>query len=372
MGSMSQTKKTALFDLHLSSGAKMVEFSGYQMPIQYTQGIKSEHLHTRSKAGLFDVSHMGQILVSGIESINDLERLIPIDFQQLRIGQMCYGLLTNDDGCILDDLMITRLGDHEFSLVVNASQKKTDYIYLTENLPNSDVKILTEYSLLALQGPLAERVLSKYINILGELKFLNSAKVLIEGIPCTLSRSGYTGEDGFEISIENNSVNKLANLLLSHPDVDWVGLGARDSLRLEAGLCLYGNDIDSSTSVNEANLQWSISRSRRIDGAKAGNFVGSEALFFGKASFVNKKRVGLVAIDKTPVRNGAKVFDDSEQLIGSVTSGSFSPCLEKPIAMAYLESDFAVIGKYVNAVVRGKTKVMQIVKMPFVTTKYVR
>ena len=289
MSSIPQVKKTALYDLHIASGGKMIEFSGYQMPMQYSEGIKNEHLHTRSSAGLFDVSHMGQILVSGIDCINDLERLIPVDFYHLGINQMCYGLLTTEDGCILDDLMITRFGKNEFSLVVNASQKKSDYEYLNKNLPNSDVKILLEHSLLALQGPLAENVLSRYINISSEFKFLNSIKVLIDGIPCTLSRSGYTGEDGFEISLQSENAVKLAYLLLSNSEVCWVGLGARDSLRLEAGLCLYGHDIDTSTSVNEANLEWSISRSRRIDGIKAGHFRGSEVLFSEQKSSIKRK-----------------------------------------------------------------------------------
>ena len=372
MATMPQVKKTALFDLHISSGAKMIEFCGYHLPIQYTEGIKKEHLHTRSHAGLFDVSHMGQIIVSGAGCIDDLERLIPVDFENLEINKMCYGLLTTEEGSILDDLMITRLGESEFSLVVNASQKKSDYAYLNENLPNSDVRILSEYSLLALQGPLAEKALSKYINIPSGFKFLNAREETIEGIQCTLSRSGYTGEDGFEISLKNENAIQLANLLLTNPDIRLVGLGARDSLRLEAGLCLYGHDIDTTTSVNEANLEWSISKSRRANGVKSGKFRGSEALFSGQSSIINKKRVGLIAIDKMPVREGAEIYNDNEELIGLVTSGGFSPSLEKPIAMAYINKDFAKLNTKVNAIVRGKVRVMQIVKMPFVSPKYCR
>ncbi|MEE3241178.1 MAG: glycine cleavage system aminomethyltransferase GcvT [Pseudomonadota bacterium] len=363
---------TACYDLHIAAGGKMVEFAGYQMPMQYTDGILREHLHTRSQAGLFDVSHMGQVTVEGANSVAELEAVLPIDVAALSIDQQCYAVLTNEAGGILDDLIITRLAADKFMLVVNAACKQADIRYLEQQLVSSAVVCQDQQALLALQGPLAAQVLQGLAPESAVLKFMHGAAMQVNGETCYVTRSGYTGEDGFEISIANQHVVSLANRLLESSVVKWVGLGARDSLRLEAGLCLYGHDIDSNSTVIEAGLGWSISRSRRANGDKAGGFPGADKLFSQPQNTVLRRRVGFTVDSRAPVREGAEVVDQNQQTIGVVTSGGFSPTLSAPIAMGYIDTDFAKPGYQVQALVRGKLRPMTVTTLPFVAQNYHR
>lgn len=363
---------TACYDLHLAAGGKMVEFAGYQMPVQYSEGILTEHLHTRSQAGLFDVSHMGQVIIEGPNSVAELEAVLPIDVSALSIDQQSYAVLTNDVGGILDDLIITRLAKDKFMLVVNAACKKTDIRYLQEQLASSDLAYLDQQALLALQGPLSAQVLQSLAPESADLTFMHGASMRINGEQCYVTRSGYTGEDGFEISIANQHVVSLVNALLKKTPVKWVGLGARDSLRLEAGLCLYGHDMDTHSTVVEAGLSWSISRSRRASGEKAGGFPGAETLFAQLQNKVERRRVGFTVDSRAPVREGAEVVDQYQQQIGVVTSGGFSPTLGMPIAMGYIDIDFAKQGDQVQALVRGKPRPMTVTALPFVAQNYHR
>jgi aminomethyltransferase len=372
-------KRTPLHALHLSLGAKMVPFAGYEMPVQYAAGILREHLHTRRAAGLFDVSHMGQIALRAKSAAPQdvalaLEGLVPQDILGLAKGRQRYALFTNETGGILDDLMVSNFGDHLF-LVVNAACKDADEAHLRAKL--SDVCViepLANRALLALQGPKAESVLAKYCVDAPKMRFMDSGPRRIADFDCFVSRSGYTGEDGYEISVPAEQAEQLARLLLQSGETLLIGLGARDSLRLEAGLCLYGHDIDATTTPVEAALEWSVQKSRRAGGTRAGGFLGAETILaqFGKGA--SRRRIGLKPEGPAPVREGAALFADSisSEQIGAVTSGGFGPTLNAPVATGYLPTPFANIGMKVFAEVRGRRLALTIAPTPFVVNTYKR
>nr|WP_086940142.1 glycine cleavage system aminomethyltransferase GcvT [Thaumasiovibrio occultus] len=365
-------KQTPLFDLHLAGGAKMVEFAGYKMPLMYPKGLKHEHLHCRAAAGLFDVSHMGQVLVTGPKAAHVLESLMPIDVIGLPVGQQRYGLLTNDDGGIIDDLMITNTGEGYY-LVVNAARKSVDLNHLSGHAGEGvTVTELSDHALLALQGPKAVDCLAALNPKVHEMVFMDSTTIDLAGFACRVSRSGYTGEDGFEIAVSASDAVALATRLVTDPDVEWIGLGARDSLRLEAGLCLYGSDIDMSTTPIEANLTWAISPSRR-QGERKGGFLGGEVILSQlEQNTVTKIRVGLTGETRAPVRAGCLLFDAQDRLVGQVTSGTFGPTMNRPAAMGYVDVDAAALETPIFAEVRGKRVAMRVAKMPFLKPKYWR
>lgn len=368
----SDLKTTPLNELHEQLGAKMVPFAGYSMPVQYPTGVKTEHLHTRSSAGLFDVSHMGQVIVEGPNAASELEQLIPLDLEALASGSQSYGLLTSDHGAIIDDLIIARWQQNTFFIVINAACKYKDIEHLRAHISASTITELTDRALLALQGPKAASVMQSICPEALQLKFMEFGEFTVQGESMFISRSGYTGEDGFEISVPAQLARSFAEHILSFDEVAPIGLGARDSLRLESGLCLYGQDMNDQTNVCEASLVWSIHKNRRANGSKAGNFLGADAIFAAQESGVSKKRVGLSVESKTPVRSGTLLVDANSQEIGEVTSGGFSPSLEKPIAMGYVSSDFAKIGTEIFALVRNKLIPVTVAKTPFVTQNYYR
>lgn len=359
-----------LHDLHAELGGKMVPFAGYDMPVQYPMGVMGEHLHTRAKAGLFDVSHMGQILVYPTGSMEelalDLERLMPIDVVGLAPWQQRYGMLTNDTGGILDDLMIASRGDH-YLIVVNAARKAADFTHLQNNLRSAKLTMCSDRALLALQGPLAQGVLAQIIPEVAAMRFMD---VQIFG-DIWVSRSGYTGEDGFEISLATVQVAALAHRLLAMQGVAPIGLGARDSLRLEAGLPLYGHDIDETTSPIEAGLVWAISKARRAGGARAGGFAGAARILDELSSGVGRLRVGLRPEGRAPMRNGVALLDAGAP-IGRITSGGFGPSLNAPIAMGYLPPSHSEIGTLIAGDLRGKPTPLRVCALPFHPTKYKR
>lgn len=365
---------TPLHALHRELGARMVPFAGYEMPVQYPLGVMKEHLHTRTQAGLFDVSHMGQIMLSGPDAARALETLVPVDIVDLPVGMQRYALFTNDQGGILDDLMVARLGDEQWLLVVNAACKDQDLAHLCEHLAGQCKieSLFEERALLALQGPQAAAVLTRLAPSVAGMTFMQFARVSILGSDCFVSRSGYTGEDGFEISVPAAEADALARRLLAEPEVEAIGLGARDSLRLEAGLCLYGHDMNSDTSPVEASLLWAISKARRADGARAGGFPGAEQIFAQQQNGTDRKRVGLLPQERTPVREGALIVDEHDQTIGLVSSGGFGPSLGGPLAMGYVESRFSALDSEVFALVRGKKVPLRVSKMPFVAQRYFR
>ncbi|MGU7842940.1 glycine cleavage system aminomethyltransferase GcvT [Burkholderia sp. AW33-5] len=365
--------RTPLHDLHVELGAKMVPFAGYEMPVQYPLGILKEHLHTREQAGLFDVSHMGQVLLSGPDAAAALETLVPVDVIDLPLGMQRYALFTNEQGGILDDLMITRLGDTELIAVVNAASKDRDVRHLRERIGHRcDVVELTDRALLALQGPAAASILARLAPRLAELVFMQSTRVELAGAACMVSRSGYTGEDGYEISVPADRAEALARLLLADPAVEPIGLGARDSLRLEAGLCLYGHDIDTGTTPIEGGLLWALSKVRRPGGARAGGYPGADVVARQIAEGVKRKRVGFVVKDRVPVREGADIVDADGRPIGTVTSGGFGPTFGGPVAIGYVDVEFAAPGTALHAIVRGKPVPMEVAKTPFVPQRYYR
>jgi aminomethyltransferase len=372
-------KRTPLYGLHVASSAKMVPFAGYEMPVQFAAGVLKEHLHTRAAAGLFDVSHMGQILLRATSGdVGDaalaLERLVPQDIVAIAPGRQRYAQFTNEAGGILDDLMAANFGQALF-LVVNAACKDADLALLRENL--SDVCViepLADRALLALQGPKAAHVLGKFSAGVAQMKFMDAGPRKIAGHDCFVSRSGYTGEDGFEISVPAEQAEQLARLLLTDEDVLPIGLGARDSLRLEAGLCLCGHDIDTSTTPVEAALEWSIQKSRRKGGARPGGFPGADKILGQLESGASTRRVGLRAEGRAPVREGAQLFTDatSQTSVGKVTSGGFGPSLNAPVAMGYLPSALTGIGTQVFAEVRGQRLPLKVAATPFVPNSYKR
>jgi len=367
---MADLNRTALHALHLRLGAKMVPFAGYDMPVQYPGGVLKEHLHTRSAAGLFDVGHMGQVLVTAIsgkqaDAALALERLVPVDIAGLAEGRQRYGFLTNDAGGIIDDLMIANRGDH-FFIVVNASRKAGDLAALRAGLPDCDVAEVPHRGLIALQGPGAEAALARLVPDAPEFAFMDVGIRSWQGVELWISRSGYTGEDGFEISVPDGFAEALAERLLDMPEVAPIGLGARDSLRLEAGLCLYGHDIDEETSPVEAGLAWAIQKIRRTGGARAGGFPGADRILRELTDGTERKRRGLRPEGRAPMREGVEIYASEEggAPIGRVTSGGFGPSIEAPMAMAYLPPDLPE-GSTVYGDVRGKRLPARIVPMPF-------
>ncbi|HEX2365161.1 MAG TPA: glycine cleavage system aminomethyltransferase GcvT [Bradyrhizobium sp.] len=372
-------KRTPLHDLHLSLGAKMVPFAGYEMPVQYPAGVLKEHLHTRQKAGLFDVSHMGQVALRAKSGAPEdaalaLERTVPQDILAIPAGRQRYAQFTNAEGGILDDLMVANFGDHLF-LVVNASCKEADEAHLRNELSDvCTIEPLPNRALLALQGPRAESVLAKLCADAPSMRFMDSGPRQVAGFDCFVSRSGYTGEDGFEISIPAEQAERLAKKLLEDGDVLPIGLGARDSLRLEAGLCLYGHDIDTTTTPVEAALEWSVQKSRRAGGARVGGFLGAEKILDQFASGAPRRRVGLRPEGRAPVREGAALFADANSIepIGTVTSGGFGPTLNAPVAMGYVPTALAANGTRVFAEVRGQRLPLVVAPSPFVPNTYKR
>ena len=370
---------TPLHALHLQRGGKMVPFAGYDMPVQFAAGVLKEHLHTRKSAGLFDVSHMGQLVLRAKSGrVEDaalaLERLVPQDIVAVAPGRQRYAQFTNDEGGILDDLMVANFGDHLF-LVVNAACKAEDEAHLREKLSDRCIiEQLADRALIALQGPKAEQALAKFCADVSSMKFMDTGPRRVGAFDCFVSRSGYTGEDGFEISVPAEHAEALATALLDHPDVMPIGLGARDSLRLEAGLCLYGHDIDTTTTPVEGALEWSIQKSRRNGGARAGNFPGAAKILAQLERGAPRRRVGLKAEGRAPVREGAPLFADStsSDQIGTVTSGGFGPSLNAPVAMGYLPSSHAAPGSLVFAELRGQRAPLLIAPMPFVPNTYKR
>lgn len=351
----------------------MVPFAGYEMPVQYQLGVMKEHLHTRDQAGLFDVSHMGQIRLYGEGAAAALESLIPVDVLDLPVGMQRYAIFTNEEGGILDDLMVANAGKYLF-LVVNAGCKDQDLAHLKKYLHGKcEVEDLFETrALLALQGPLAAQALGRLAPATTDMTFMQFRSMEIGGIDCYVSRSGYTGEDGYEISVPVENTIELARALLAQPEVKAIGLGARDSLRLEAGLCLYGHDMDASITPIEASLAWAISKARRADGVRSGGFPGAAKVFSQQAEGVTTKRVGLVPLERVPVREGAVLHAEDGSIIGRVTSGGFGPTLGAPVAMGYVDKSFSVLDTVVYAEVRGKRIPMQVAKTPFVAQRYYR
>lgn len=366
-------KKTPLHALHLELGGKMVPFAGYEMPVQYPAGILKEHLHTRSAAGLFDVSHMGQRLLIGPShtvTAAALEEFTPGDFQSLSIGRIRYTLLLNANGGIVDDLMVTRLPqDGTLAIVVNAARKDVDDDFIRARLPGG-VKYIAgdDRALLALQGPAAEAVMSRHCPDAKALSFMMSAKTTFDGMDVSVSRSGYTGEDGYEISVQAIHAEKLARALLAEPEVLPVGLGARDSLRLEAGLCLYGHDIDETTNPIEAGLTFAIGKRRKMEK----NFPAAEKIMDELFNGAVRLRVGIRPDGRAPAREGTEITDKTGRIVGRITSGGFSPTLNAPIAMGYVETKFAAEGAELDLMVRGKPNPARVVPMPFVPHRYKR
>jgi aminomethyltransferase len=372
-------KCTPLHALHVASGGKMVPFAGYDMPVQYAAGVLREHQHTRQAAGLFDVSHMGQIALRAKSGkVEDaalaLERLVPQDILGLAPGRQRYAQFTNGAGGLLDDLMVANFGSHLF-LVVNAACKALDEAHLRANLSETCViEQFPDRALIALQGPKACSVLAKFCADAASMRFMDSGPRSIDGIDCFVSRSGYTGEDGFEISVPADHAERLAKALLGDSDVLPIGLGARDSLRLEAGLCLYGHDIDTTTTPVEGALEWSIQKSRRHGGARAGGFPGADKILSQLEQGAPRRRVGLKPEGRAPVREGAPLFADaaSSLQIGAVTSGGFGPSINTPVAMGYLPAPHAAIGGLVFAELRGQRLPLRVAAMPFVPNTYKR
>ncbi len=372
-------QRTPLHALHVARGGRMVPFAGYDMPVQYAPGVMKEHLHTRASAGLFDVSHMGQIALrpkSG--KVEDaalaLERLVPQDIVSVAPGRQRYAQFTNAAGGLLDDLMVANFGDHLF-LVVNGACKADDEAHLRQHLADTcSIDVLVDRALIALQGPKAASVLAKFCAEAPAMRFMDAGPHQVNGVACFVSRSGYTGEDGFEISIPAAQAEALVTRLLDDPDVMPIGLGARDSLRLEAGLCLYGHDIDATTTPVEAALEWSVQKSRRSGGARAGGFPGADIILAQFEQGASRRRVGLKPEGRAPVREGAPLFADANSAdpIGTVTSGGFGPSLNAPIAMGYLPTSHAVIGDMVFADVRGQRLPLSVSEMPFVPHNYKR
>ena len=370
--------ETPLHDLHVELGARMVPFAGYSMPVQYPAGLMAEHLHTRAAAGLFDVSHMGQLRIAGSDATTALESLMPMDVIGLAVGKQRYGLLLNDDGGIIDDLMLCnrdcRNGGDIF-IIVNGACKAGDIAHIQAKIGDRcSVISMPDMALLALQGPLAVTALQRLCSGVEQLVFMTGGRFIIAGCDCFVTRSGYTGEDGFEISVPAAQADVLARVLLAQPEVKPAGLGARNSLRLEAGLCLYGNDIDATTTPVEASLNWAIQKVRRTGGARAGGFPGAEKILAQMAnpSILQRKRVGLIALERIPVRDHTQLQSTDGAAIGKVTSGLLGPSINQPIALGYVKPEFSAIGARVNAMVRGKPVPMELTATPFVPARYYR
>ena len=366
---------TPLHTLHLELGARMVAFAGYSMPVQYPSGLLAEHLHTRQAASLFDVSHMGQLRLVGRGAAAALESLMPVDVIDLPVGKQRYGLLLHETGGILDDLMFFNKGLGEIFAIVNGACKVADFAHIEAQIGlQCQVIPQPDQALLALQGPLAGAALARLAPDTAALVFMSGGDFSIAGCDCFVTRSGYTGEDGFEISAPAAQVETLARALLAQPEVKPAGLGARNSLRLEAGLCLYGSDMDASTTPSEAALNWAIPKVRRSGGARAGGFAGADLVLaqIDNPAMLARKRVALRATERVPVREPATLENMDGQHIGHVTSGLLSPSLNQPIAMGYVQPDYAALGTELFAMVRGKPVPMLVVATPFVPTRYYR
>ncbi|MEI6334507.1 MAG: glycine cleavage system aminomethyltransferase GcvT [Methylococcaceae bacterium] len=358
-------KQTPLYPLHLKLGAKMVPFAGYEMPVHYSQGIIHEHLHCRRHAGFFDISHMGQCLVLGDTAASELEHLTPGDITGLKTGCQKYTVLTNSEGGIIDDIIITRI-DSGLMIIVNAACKDKDFKYLESRLSGRcTFKELPDQALLALQGPAAATVIARFSKQAADLLFMQACATEINGIACTISRSGYTGEDGFEISVANQYAQQLATLLLAEDEVEAMGLGARDTLRLEAGLCLYGHELTEAITPVEAGLQWLFKKGHK-------QFPGADKILHQLQHGSEKIRAGLLVESKVPVREGSVIVNNEDKVVGYVTSGSFSPSLNQPIAMALLDSHSASVGNTLYALVRDRKIAVTVTKLPFITPRYLR
>ncbi|MCC6104540.1 glycine cleavage system aminomethyltransferase GcvT [Acetobacter sp.] len=369
---------TPLFSLHEDQGGKMVPFAGYAMPLNYADGIMAEHRHVRTHAGLFDVSHMGQVKVrarsGSVEAAaKALERLVPADIVAIKNGRQRYTQFTNAHGGILDDLMVARLDD-TLLLVVNAACKAADIALMQDELVDCLVEPLEERALLALQGPEAEQALAALAPDVKTMAFMDVRALDVDGASCVISRSGYTGEDGFEISVPALDASRVARQLLAQPNVKPIGLGARDSLRLEAGMCLYGADIDETTTPVEAALEWSIQKSRRKGGAREGGFPGADIILGQLENGVARRRVGLLAEGRAPVRGGAPLYSDPAFAdgIGKVTSGAFGPTVEAPVAMGYVATAYAAPKSPVFAELRGRAVPAVVASLPFVPARFKR
>jgi len=366
---------TPLNALHIELGARMVPFAGYSMPVQYPSGLMAEHHHTRTAAGLFDVSHMGQLKLVGPDAAAAFETLIPVDVIDLPVGKQRYGLLLNDEGGIIDDLMFFNQGDDTLFVIVNGACKVEDIAHIQARIgQRCQVVPMPDHALLALQGPQAVTALARLVPGVEQLVFMTGGAFSIAGCDCFVTRSGYTGEDGFEISVPAAQADTLARALLAQPEVKPIGLGARNSLRLEAGLCLYGNDIDTTTTPPEAALNWAIQKVRRTGGARAGGFPGADKVLaqIDQPSTLARKRVGLVALERIPVREHTELQSPDCQRIGEVTSGLLGPTVDQPVAMGYVTLPFAAVGTRVNAIVRGKAVPMEVAPMPFTPARYHR
>jgi len=358
---VSDLKKTPLYDLHLALNAKMVAFAGYQLPLQYPTGIIKEHLHCRSQVGLFDISHMGQCLVSGDNMTEQLDSLTPTNIKNLASGQQRYTVLTHSDGGIIDDIIITRL-QNNFLIVVNAACKEKDFAYLQSKL-SGKIRVLSDQALLALQGPAAKNIMSQLSPPACHLSFMHALRTDIQGIECTISRCGYTGEDGFEISVAGQYAGQLAELILSFQQVQPVGLGARDTLRLEAGLSLYGHELNENITPVEAGLSWLIDKHKQ-------DYPGAERIQQHSQQGAPRKRVGLTIEGKQPVREHHEIHTQNGQLTGIITSGSFSPSLNKPIALGLIDRQCS--DKILYAHIRNRKIPMQVTPLPFVPHRYYR
>lgn len=365
---------TPLNALHLELGARMVPFAGYSMPVQYPGGLMAEHQHTRTAAGLFDVSHMGQLRLVGPDAAAAFETLMPVDVIDLPVGKQRYGLLLTDEGTIIDDLMFVNRGEDLF-VIVNGACKAGDIAHIQERIGSRcQVVPMPERALLALQGPQAVQALGRLLPGVEQLVFMTGRRFDWQGGELFITRSGYTGEDGFEISVHESQAEALARALLAQPEVKPIGLGARNSLRLEAGLCLYGNDIDTTTTPVEAGLNWAIQKVRRTGGARAGGFPGADKVLGQLQGTVplGRKRVGLVALERVPVREHTELRGADGQRAGEVTSGLLGPTIDRPVAMAYVAADLAAPGSRLDAIVRGKAVPMEVTSMPFVPNRYYR
>ena len=369
-------RRTALYDLHRALGARVIGFAGYEMPVQYPMGVLKEHLHTRAAAGLFDVSHMGQIVLRAKrgdvdEAARALERLVPVDVLGLAVGRQRYAFFTNEAGGILDDLMIARFPD-SLLLICNAARKTADEAHLRDALSDCcDIDVL-DRALIAVQGPGAESALVRLASNVSSMRFMDARETNIMGAKCIATRSGYTGEDGFEISIPSSSAREIVETLLAQPNVEPIGLGARDLLRLEAGLCLYDADLDEATTPVEGGLSWAIQKVRRRGGSRAGGFPGADLILNQLDAGAARRRVGLRPEGRAPVRGGALLFadDDGGEPLGRVTSGGFGPTVDAPIAMGYLPAVLSKIGSHVYVELRGKREPTTVVTLPFVKPRY--
>jgi aminomethyltransferase len=365
---------TPLNALHIELGARMVPFAGYSMPVQYPAGLVAEHHHTRNSAGLFDVSHMGQLCLTGPDAAAAFESLMPVDVMGLGVNKQRYGLLLNDEGGIIDDLMFVNRGEDIF-VIVNGACKHGDLAHIQQRIGSRcTVEPQFDRALLALQGPQAVSALQRLVPGVEQLVFMTGMAAVWQGADLYVTRSGYTGEDGFEISLPAHAADAFARALLAQPEVKPIGLGARNSLRLEAGLCLYGNDIDNTTTPVEANLNWAMQKVRRTGGARAGGFPGTDKILSQlDGTFpAQRLRVGLVGLERVPVREHVDLHNDAGQKVGEVTSGLLAPTADQPVALAYVQAEYAASGTRLNAMVRGKAVPMQVSPLPFVPTRYYR